>query len=91
MEEYYLIKKSDLTLIAAQLDSLSTFNNCGLTKEKSEQLLSFKTIDLSDEAIEENAWKYVRKINRDLTATHLKAYISALQDLKQTLNEKQHE
>jgi len=54
-ELYYIVPKEQLDLISRQLEVLSETNNCGLTNDKAKEMLSFKLIDLSDEAIEEKA------------------------------------
>jgi hypothetical protein len=92
-ELYYLVPKEQLDLISRQLEVLSETNNCGLTNDKAKEMLSFKLIDLSDEAIEERAEDYVNNYyNRDMKSFYnveeiltIKHYSKALKDLKQKL------
>lgn len=92
-ELYYLVPKELMDLISRQLEVLSETNNCGLTNDKAKEMLSFKLIDLSDEAIEERAEDYVNNYyNRDMKSFYnveeiltIKHYSKALTDLKQKL------
>jgi hypothetical protein len=92
-ELYYLVPKEQLDLISRQLEVLSETNNCGLTNDKAKELVSFKVIDLSDEAIEERAEDYVNNYyNRDMESFYnveeiltIKHYSKALTELKQKL------
>ena len=78
-ELYYLVPKEELDLISRQLEVLSETNNCGLTNDKAKEMLSFKLIDLSDEAIEVKANKEIK------SEIGIIYYKQALIDLKQKL------
>jgi hypothetical protein len=69
MEQYYLVPKEELDLISRQLEVLSETNNCGLTNDKAKEILGFKLIDLSDEAILDKKNLQVRKSVKELDRT----------------------
>jgi hypothetical protein len=62
---------------------LSHFNKCRLTDDKSTELLTFKLIDLSDEAILKKAFAYIQDSNIKWDDDFIDGYTEALNDLKQ--------